>query len=494
MDAVLNGGGNLVETRIVLEIVPEEVYTTDEEANEYYQALKQNFIPGLKQWLGFEHQLSFGMLSFSVTCSLDVGGSTDGAKLSTFMICQGIEMLEAVQCATVISSYEVIAGAQGGSSASLSPSAAVSLSAAAAETKNVGSSGSSECVNWSTVFGVPLICVNGTPAGSSKFSKNSSSTVDTKWVNEMTKKSVSRLQDLEEAQLASTVSLPALLSSAELQQLLGVCERIRKEVGAVNARKGARTEAGTETKTVESTWQTVYLNTNNLLKLYAPELYQKFVEVIRREDSAHWGLIDDQEVNVRVAEFHTVLPGGSLADPGHYDWGSLVTLDIMLSEPSTDFEGGEFVLPRGIATGNAGCKDATGAGGGGGRGKSNDGGRGDHVILDTRPWHDGTLSIDARVASILTELQVEPGNRSARVVLGGAEMTSSKGEIVPASQLLASAGDAIVFPSHKRHMVRPVRSGCRRVCVIEFWNGVARSCSHRCDRHWGGCDFELVQQ
>jgi hypothetical protein len=31
-------------------------------------------------------------------------------------------------------------------------------------------------------------------------------------------------------------------------------------------------------------------------------------------------------INVRVAEFHTVLPGGGLADPSHYDWGSLLTL------------------------------------------------------------------------------------------------------------------------------------------------------------------------
>ena len=34
--------------------------------------------------------------------------------------------------------------------------------------------------------------------------------------------------------------------------------------------------------------------------------------------------------------------GGGLPDPYHHDIGSLVTVDVMLSDPVTDFEGGEF--------------------------------------------------------------------------------------------------------------------------------------------------------
>ena len=50
-------------------------------------------------------------------------------------------------------------------------------------------------------------------------------------------------------------------------------------------------------------------------------------------------------------------------------------------------------------------------------------------------------------------------------------------------------GDAIIFCSHKYHTVQPVRSGRRRVCVLEFWEGERRACCHRCDKHWGGCPF-----
>ena len=42
----------------------------------------------------------------------------------------------------------------------------------------------------------------------------------------------------------------------------------------------------------------------------------------------------------RCAEVHTVTPGGSLADPTHFDAGSLLTIDVMLSRPDA-FEGGQ---------------------------------------------------------------------------------------------------------------------------------------------------------
>ena len=48
-------------------------------------------------------------------------------------------------------------------------------------------------------------------------------------------------------------------------------------------------------------------------------------------------------------------------------------------------------------------------------------------------------------------------------------------------------GDAMVFVSHKPHCVDTVRSGERRVLVMELWEGEERACGHRCDRHWGEC-------
>ena len=48
-------------------------------------------------------------------------------------------------------------------------------------------------------------------------------------------------------------------------------------------------------------------------------------------------------------------------------------------------------------------------------------------------------------------------------------------------------GDAMVFVSHKPHCVDAVRSGERRVLIMELWEGEERACGHRCDRHWGEC-------
>ncbi|KAH8059221.1 hypothetical protein JL721_9315 [Aureococcus anophagefferens] len=50
-------------------------------------------------------------------------------------------------------------------------------------------------------------------------------------------------------------------------------------------------------------------------------------------------------------------------------------------------------------------------------------------------------------------------------------------------------GDALVFCSHKKHCVRPVTKGTRRVLVLEVWFGPHRTCGHRCERRDGRCGF-----
>ena len=54
-------------------------------------------------------------------------------------------------------------------------------------------------------------------------------------------------------------------------------------------------------------------------------------------------------------------------------------------------------------------------------------------------------------------------------------------------------GDAMVFPSHKYHCVRPVTGGTRRVMVMELWRGETRKCAHRCLYHLGPCSFSVAQ-
>lgn len=64
-----------------------------------------------------------------------------------------------------------------------------------------------------------------------------------------------------------------------------------------------------------------------------------------------WGLLDGIDASTRlqprVIEHHLVSPGGSLADPFHFDEGSIITADVMLAEPGVDFEGGRFCTMEG---------------------------------------------------------------------------------------------------------------------------------------------------
>ena len=41
-------------------------------------------------------------------------------------------------------------------------------------------------------------------------------------------------------------------------------------------------------------------------------------------------------------------------------------------------------------------------------------------------------------------------------------------------------GDAVAFLSHKFHSVSKVKTGERRVLVVELWRGPDRTCPHRC--------------
>jgi hypothetical protein len=403
--------GTVLETYIVIEVMPSEAVTSSELADALYSLLSKNVLKGVKRWVEFSTTaLAFGMLSLSITFSLGIGGSV-------FLVTQGLEAMDQVQCATLVRSFEI------------------------AEPDEASTSSSDAHENAAIA-------------------------------NEKLNRSLGNLQSMEEAHSSNVVSIPGLLSADELSTLIEVCEKIRSEIGTV--KRGAN--FGTSAQIEVAAWQTVYLNTNNLLKKYAPELYHKFADTLRREDAAEWGLfartkcsdtcaaststnstIDESisdSINVRVAEFHTVLPGGGLADPSHYDWGSLLTLDIMLSDPSTDFEGGQFALPE--------------------NGSSDEGSSGS--------------GCDSRGGVVVRGITASSDEITNAAKPGSIFQTEDRGSEA-GIPLLAAPGDAIIFPSHKHHMVEPVRSGCRRVCVIEFWSGVERQCSHRCDRHWGGCPF-----
>ena len=142
--------------------------------------------------------------------------------------------------------------------------------------------------------------------------------------------------DLACARETRVVHLPGLLSEAEIKQI---------HAAAAGAEATAWSDAATEVRTIENTWRVLYLQTNHWFQKSLPEIRQRVHDAVVRVDREQgWGLLAGAEDKgrVRCAEYHRMAKGGSLGDPTHYDAGSMVTLDIMLTRPGEDFEGGHF--------------------------------------------------------------------------------------------------------------------------------------------------------
>jgi len=100
---------------------------------------------------------------------------------------------------------------------------------------------------------------------------------------------------------------------------------------------------------LQSVWRTSYLHTNNVFIDQFPGLSQKLRNAILEIDQSDWKVatkFDKESLNWRTVEFHEYSPGGQLSQKLHFDSGSIVTIDVMLAEPGTDFEGGDFTTPE----------------------------------------------------------------------------------------------------------------------------------------------------
>lgn len=142
-----------------------------------------------------------------------------------------------------------------------------------------------------------------------------------------------RLVDASDAQLTPVVRLRGLVGDREISRLHEAAAAVRAEVGDVVRANGL--EPGS--------WRTVYMN--HRLADLVPEVHAKLHSAVREVDARHWQIIDEpnrRSLNLRVAEYHTVLPSGGLPMHKHHDRGSLITMDLMLSSPGADFEGGIF--------------------------------------------------------------------------------------------------------------------------------------------------------
>jgi hypothetical protein len=78
---------------------------------------------------------------------------------------------------------------------------------------------------------------------------------------------------------------------------------------------------------------TSYINTDNLFSSKLRWLKDRIFPLIWiANERSHWGFdTTSEKINIRVAEYHEMEVNGSLRDHHHYDVGSLITVDIMLS-------------------------------------------------------------------------------------------------------------------------------------------------------------------
>jgi hypothetical protein len=101
----------------------------------------------------------------------------------------------------------------------------------------------------------------------------------------------------------------------------------------------------------ESEHTKIFLHGENCFQSRLPRVLEKLVNAAISVDKEDWGIISECRAlegeefqgrpQVRCIEFHQYKVGGNLMQEGHYDEGSLVTMSVRLSSPSS-FEGGQF--------------------------------------------------------------------------------------------------------------------------------------------------------
>ena len=141
-----------------------------------------------------------------------------------------------------------------------------------------------------------------------------------------------------EAQRTEVVRVRGLLSTKEIDALHTMHAKLKPRLGSTGRHSNNQAAAY-----CSGCWETSYLSTDGWFGRAMPELRQKLISTAREVDAQHWQLLRTATAPVvpRCVEYHTVDAGGSLPFPTHYDTGSLVTIDVMCSDPS-EFEGGKF--------------------------------------------------------------------------------------------------------------------------------------------------------
>ena len=152
-----------------------------------------------------------------------------------------------------------------------------------------------------------------------------------------------RLVPVDEAQANNVVRMPRFLSDDDIDSLRAAAVAVSVDLERAG-RPGAHDLAFRQASP-KGSWSSVFLN-HRMAELL-PALHSRLFAAAKAADQAQWGLLDADRhaLSFRVAELHTVTPGGGIRSAVHHDYGSLITLDLMLSDPE-DFEGGSLQTPE----------------------------------------------------------------------------------------------------------------------------------------------------
>lgn len=156
--------------------------------------------------------------------------------------------------------------------------------------------------------------------------------------------------DVFAAQKTSAVRIPSLISpeeAASIHALAGKRVARANAVGTDGAHMlpQAARRIGREIRSKDThLWEVLFLQTDGAFYSALPDLLEKATRAVCQVDLDHrWGLLSAGPFSVRVVEYHTQnSPSSAIGDTHHYDQDSLVTLDIMLSEPGVDFAGADI--------------------------------------------------------------------------------------------------------------------------------------------------------
>jgi hypothetical protein len=143
---------------------------------------------------------------------------------------------------------------------------------------------------------------------------------------------------LRAAQRSPVVRVEGFLAPSEVAAVHALAAQMRADGSAGRERRGGS----------PMSWETAFLHTGRKFSRALPALAAKLRELAWRVDGGcRWKLLpaagdDACCVGARCTEYHVMGRGGALAEPQHHDAGSLITVDVMLSRPRDDFQGGEF--------------------------------------------------------------------------------------------------------------------------------------------------------